>query len=127
MKWKNLRGSGNIEDRRACPGRTVAGGAGGVGLVGLLVFLAIQFLGGGEGGFDPSVLEQLQPAGSGAASSGPEVELTAEEQEYEDFVSKVIGDTDFVWDQIFTHAAALSTTAPRPVPWRHPVGMRWGQ
>ncbi len=118
MRWKNLRGSGNVEDRRARPGgRTMAGGAGGIGVVGLLIFLAVQFLGGGGSGIDPSVLEQLQPAGTNAQSSGPEVELTAEEQEYEEFVTKVIGDTDFVWDQIFTEAG-LTYQPPRLVLFR---------
>lgn len=116
MKWKNLRGSGNVEDRRARPGRAVAGGAGGVGIVGLLVFLAVQLLGGGSG-IDPSVLEQLQPTGGAAQSSGPEVELTADEQQYEEFVSKVVGDTDFVWDQIFTDAG-LTYNQPRLVLFR---------
>jgi|GEM_PF-3650856 predicted metalloprotease len=47
MRWKNLEGQRNIEDRRSRPGRQ-AGKARGIGTLGVVATLITLFLGGGE-------------------------------------------------------------------------------
>jgi predicted metalloprotease len=63
MRWRRMRRTPDVIDQRAArPGRArspfpLPGGAkvgvpGGLGLVGLLIFLAIQLLGGGSSAFE---------------------------------------------------------------------------
>ena len=66
MRWKNLEGQGNIEDRRRRTGG-VAGNAGG----GVIVLPITMFTGNGSGVDLGPALEQLQPP---AAPAGPEVD-----------------------------------------------------
>ena len=80
MRWRRMRDTPDVIDRRAAGGGRLPfpGGArvgGGVGLVGLLVFLAIQLLGGGGGAafdVDNQFGDQVEAPGSGAipADSG---------------------------------------------------------
>ncbi|MDW8262530.1 MAG: neutral zinc metallopeptidase, partial [Phycisphaerales bacterium] len=60
MRWKDLRRSENIEDRRGAPlsGRTMAVGGGGLGV--LVLLLVMMFLGG-----DPSQVIRQLPQGGG--------------------------------------------------------------
>lgn len=91
MKWRGRRTSGNIEDRRA-GGMGRAGGIGGVGLIVVVLiglFFGIDvtpFLGGGGG-----VVETGAPAGPNSIDDASE-----------EFVAVVLGDTEEVWDEIFT-------------------------
>jgi predicted metalloprotease len=102
MRWKDLRRSTNVVDRRGAGGMgggriIFPGGRGGrtagIGGIGAVVLLLIALF----FGIDPSMI--LGPGGVTAPeSSGPE---TPEEAEMRDFASAVLGDTETTWDQIF--------------------------
>lgn len=91
MKWSGREGSGNVEDRRGGGGGKIA--LGGVG--GLIVLLLYVFLGDGnvsptDLGLDTNSLQNQQ-----------EYTPTAQEQEYAEFVSVVLKDTEDVWHALF--------------------------
>lgn len=95
MKLDNYRKSDNFEDRRgmSTTGKVAVGG----GVVGI-IFLVIQmFLGGGDNAqLVDAIQQQLnQPAAE------QKQELTPEEKEMGDFVSRVLAGTEDVWGQIF--------------------------
>jgi predicted metalloprotease len=106
MRWKDLRRSTNVVDRRGGggmrgPGRIIlptgrggrTAGIGGIGAV-VLILIALFF------GIDPSMI--LSGGGGGTIApeqrSGPE---SAQEAEMRDFVSAVLGDTEETWNAIF--------------------------
>lgn len=91
MKWSGREGSGNVEDRRGGGGGKIA--LGGVG--GLIVLLLYVFLGDGnvsptDLGLDTNSLQNQQ-----------EYTPSAQEQEYAEFVSVVLKDTEDVWHALF--------------------------
>lgn len=96
-RWGRLNTRGNVEDRRGMSPRAAT--IGGIGGVGLVVFLLISFLGGGGGEFG-QVLDQLAQPQTGAPS-GPQPEEFQGSDDYEVFVSTVLGSTDEMWDAIF--------------------------
>lgn len=106
-RWGRLNTRGNVDDRRGLS--SSAATVGGLGGVGLIVFLLISFLGGGSGDFG-QVLDQLAPAQT-PASSGVQPEEFQGSDDYEVFVSTVLGSTDVLWDEIFT---ANDVTYPEP-------------
>ena len=83
MRWRDLRRSENVEDRRG-KGGLVAGGG-----VGALVLALVVWLAGG----DPTAL--LQTGGSTSQVS------SAEEEKLKDFVSVVLADTEDTWRELF--------------------------
>lgn len=90
MRIGRSRASKNVEDRRGMGGR-VGKGSIGIGTI-VLALVAMYF------GIDPSVVlqvqDQLAPAqveGQRGAPSDPQGE----------FVARVLGDTEDVWQQIF--------------------------
>ena len=104
MRWKDLRRSTNVVDRRGGggfggPGRIIfpsgrggrTAGIGGIGAI-VLILIALFF------GIDPSMI--LSGGGGTIAPEqrGPE---TAEDAELRDFVSAVLGDTEQTWNAIF--------------------------
>jgi hypothetical protein len=97
MRWKQLRRSQNVEDRR---GRApaVAAGVGGLGIIGVLLAL---LLGGGEGGFDiGGALESL-----GAASgTQPPQSLSPAATESGEFIEAILGSTEEYWGGVFHDA-----------------------
>ncbi len=96
MKWKGRSRSSNVEDRRGSGGFGMGGkGALGGGL-GILVLIAYLLFGGGDLG---QILNQTQMMNQG---SGGAYEQTAEEEELAEFVSVVLADTEYVWQDIFT-------------------------
>ena len=90
MKWRNARGSRNIEDRR----RMSKGKTGGMGIVGILAVLAIGAF------FDVDVSSLLNAGGGNAVSSGSTT-LTKEDETQGKFVSATLGYTEQIWDQVF--------------------------
>lgn len=90
MKWEGLRKSDNVEDRRRMSGPVMVGG-GGIGV--LILALIVMALGGdprallNQGGGGPVVQEGAEP--------------TAEEERYAEFVTRILGDTEDVWSEIF--------------------------
>ena len=114
MDWKNLPGSGNIEDRRGgggIPGGGVA--VGGVGAV-IIALIAMFF------GIDPST---ILGGGSGAAVPGQTQTQTQTQRQpgqtpgaqpsdaTGQFVSEILGSTNDVWTKIF-QAAGKQYTQP---------------
>lgn len=95
MRWKNLRRSENVEDRRGSGG----GGGGGLALgggLGTLVLLLVVWLLGG----DPTQL--LQQQGGGSAGPVAEAQLSEEDREMGEFVKAVLGSTEDIWIAEFT-------------------------
>jgi uncharacterized protein len=102
VRWGNMRGSDNIEDRESAG---PAGGFGGgikLGGVGLIAVLAVSwFLGLNpldvlvmlQGGDSPSMPTQSSPPPS---ASTPGVS-----DETKEFVAKILGDTEDTWSAIF--------------------------
>ena len=109
MKWKRGTKTPDVIDARGRSGRGMGGGlpmgkgAGGLGLVGVLVFLAIQLLGGGSGaGFEiPNAFPETQaPGGSGGgipAAQDPEREL-------KEFTAYVFTNAQTFWEETFERA-----------------------
>jgi uncharacterized protein len=95
MRLGNQRASGNVEDRR---GMGMVGGGLGVGAV--VIAVIAYFL-----GFDPSsvinVAEQIAPQGDTR-----EAPKGAPADEMGQFVSKVLGSAEDVWDKIFQQSNA---------------------
>ncbi len=94
MKWKGRTGSSNVEDRRGTGGlRMGRKGAFGGGL-GIIVLIVYMLLGGDPG----QIINQPQLTNQGEITS---YQPTAEEQELAEFVSVVLADTEYVWNDIF--------------------------
>lgn len=90
MKWRNARGSSNIEDRR----RSTVGRKGGMGLGGIILIVIL----GAVFGFD--VTPFLQSAG-GSTQINSTSELTQDDIDQGKFVSATLGYTEDIWAQIF--------------------------
>lgn len=95
MKLGNYRKSDNFEDRRgmSTTGKVAAGG----GAIGLIFLIIQMFLGGDSQQLTQALQDQLsQPAQT------EQKQLTPEEKEMGDFVSRVLAGTEDVWGKIFT-------------------------
>jgi uncharacterized protein len=97
MRWKGLRTSRNIEDRRGGGGRgiRVAGGAGGIGILALIVIGAL---------FGVDVTPLLQDGGLGTPQSSAPSGPNQIDDEAEEFVAVVLSETEAVWSDIFTRS-----------------------
>ena len=94
MDLRGQRPSGNVEDRR---GLRLGGG---IGVGGIVIVLLAYFL-----GLDPSALLQVtEPAGAPQASR--EAPRGAPQDEAGQFVARVLGSTETVWDGVFRQANA---------------------
>ena len=91
MRWRDIRQSDNVEDRRGIGGGGLA--IGGIGTV-VVIVLALLF------GVDPRKL--LDQTGGGSAP-GTQTERTVnpEEDELKQFTAAVLGDTEQTWSQVF--------------------------
>jgi predicted metalloprotease len=99
MKWRELRRSENVEDRRRISGPAVAGSVGGIGL---LIVLAFSLLTGA----DPQDLIEVIEQTGGAQVPVSEANLSAEDQERGDFIAAVLGSTEDVWSAEFSESGA---------------------
>jgi predicted metalloprotease len=92
MRWRDLRQSGNVEDRRGMGGRGLA-----VGGIGSVVIVIVAFL----LGVDPRKL--LNPGGDAGPQPGTNATrpVNPEEEELRQFTSAVLGSTEDVWNDIF--------------------------
>ncbi|GGR97866.1 KPN_02809 family neutral zinc metallopeptidase [Deinococcus sedimenti] len=105
MDWKNLPGSGNVEDRRGAGGLPGGGIAvGGVG--GLIIALIAMFF-----GIDPGAI--LGGGSSQPTQQSQSTQTTQNDEAYQ-FVDRVLGSTDQVWGSIFKQAGR-TYTEPRLV------------
>ncbi len=112
-RWDKLGNRGSVEDRRGLSSGVM--GIGGAGLVGALVVLGLNLLLGGNVDLN-SVLQQLQTA-QPADSSQVQPEEFKGEDDYEVFVSTVLGSANAVWEQVFTNSGN-TYTAPQLVLFR---------
>jgi predicted metalloprotease len=99
MQLGDQQPSGNVEDRRGI------GIGGGLGIGGVVIALVAYFL-----GFDPSTVINVAEQVSTQRSDTREVPKGAPTDETGQFVSKVLGSTETVWDKVF----AQSNTRYRP-------------
>ena len=109
MRWRDMRQSGNIEDRRgASPGGFGMGGlggggfggggirmGGGMGLGGLVLVILIAWL------FGANPLSLLSPDSGEYASEPVTPGLSPNADEASQMVSRVLGDTEDTWKAIF--------------------------
>jgi uncharacterized protein len=107
MQWKNLRRSGNVEDRRGSGGRIAIGGIGTV-----VIALIIWVLGGNP-------LEFLGSSGQSNSSENVAAEIP-ENDTVAQFVSVVLAETEDVWDSIF-RAEGQSYVQPKMVIFRNSI------
>jgi uncharacterized protein len=96
MRWKDMRRSENVEDRR---GGLPMGGAGlKLGGGGILLVLVLSFL----TGTNPlDLLSSLEESSPSAVDSGPERKPPSDDPQA-DFVRAVVGDTEDTWGQLFS-------------------------
>lgn len=112
-RWDRIRSRGNVEDRRGRGGAKVAGGVGGLGIIGVLLVLLLGGLGGG--GLE-DVMGELA-GGQGAPQQTVDASEFEGEDDYEVFVSTVLGSNNDTWEVVFTENG-LSYTEPRLVLFR---------
>ncbi|MGK9170269.1 zinc metallopeptidase [Inquilinus limosus] len=98
MRWRDLRRSSNVEDRRGMRPAAV-GGVGGIGAI-VIVLLALFF------GVDPSAL--LQQVDTGPESSRTETATApgGAQDEMSQFLAAVLGSTEDTWGAIFQEAGS---------------------
>ena len=110
MKWEDLRRSSNVEDVR---GRSIGRGAavGGLGLGGIVLVVIFALVTGMNPGEVLNTVEQsAPPSQSQSQSSAPPVD-DADSQ----FVSKILGDTEDVWANVFQTQLNRTYTDPKLV------------
>lgn len=113
MRWQGRRESGNVEDRRGVPVRTLAIG-GGLGT--LLLALVVAFLGG-----DPRGLLQQVQAPPAVGPPGAPAQASPEEDALKKFVSVVLADTEDVWKELFQKQLGYQYREPKLVLFRGEV------
>lgn len=97
MRWRDLRRSSNVEDRRGGGfgfgggGRKILGG----GIGSIVVVIALLLLGGGNIG---DIFRVLSP---GEGQNTTNYQQSAEEAELKEFVSVVLAETEDVWHSLF--------------------------
>ena len=103
MRWRDMRGSDNLEDREGArpPGRGLGGGVM-LGGAGLIAVVAISLL----LGLNPlDVLVSLQGGGVPSAPTqnlpSPAPSGTAVRDETKEFVVRILGDTEDTWSTLF--------------------------
>jgi predicted metalloprotease len=105
MRLDEIEESSNVEDRRGSRpgGKLVVGG----GLGGLVIILLYSLLGGNP--------QDFQGATSGSGTPTDQVERSASEKEGRVFVSKILKQTEVVWDKIFPQQLGKEYVKPKLV------------
>ena len=111
MRWRDMRGSGNIEDREGQgPARGGLGGGMKLGGAGLLAVIVVSFLlglnpldvlTGLQGGGGPPSVDSPAPGPGPAPGTTP----TGAPDPTKEFVARVLGDTEDTWRAIFRKQA----------------------
>lgn len=104
MRWRDLRRSSNVEDRRDESPSARRGGGGGIKLggVGLVLVLVASLI------FGVNPIEVLNLLGGGSTATAPQQTPQTQQRKAlpandptADFVSAVLGDTEDTWSQLF--------------------------
>ncbi|MBK4215787.1 neutral zinc metallopeptidase [Paracoccus caeni] len=111
MQWRGRRGSRNVEDRRGMG----AAGAGGLGITGMIVVLAVGYFFGID--ISPIVREMDQ----GQSQPQQNAPLSEEDQQWGEFVSVVLADTEEVWRPVLADQAGVEYRDPTLVLFRGAV------
>jgi uncharacterized protein len=93
--WDKISSRGNVEDRRGSSGGLLIGG-GGLGITGIIITLLINYLGGGDLSGSLNQLQNIQVPTEQVNSRSFEGS-----DDYEVFVSTVLGSTNDMWSQVF--------------------------
>jgi uncharacterized protein len=110
MKWRRVRGRDVIDVRGARGGGgggglPIPGGfrgvGGGLGLVAVVVYLLLQALGGGAGGFDPGQVLGPGVQAPGATNPQPIPPAQDPQRNLKDFSVYVFEDTQHAWANVF--------------------------
>lgn len=111
MKWRRVRNRDVVDQRGAGGAGGLGGGGfpipigragGGIGLVGVLIFLAIQLLGGGSGGFDIGRTFQPGQQAPGAVPGDEGIPPAQDPQRrLKDFSVYVFTNTQRTWEKTF--------------------------
>jgi predicted metalloprotease len=106
MKWRRVGGGGDVIDTRgASRGAGLPGGRvalpGGLGLVGVLVYLAIQVLGGGGGSGGAFDVPGAFDTGTRAPTAAPIPASQDPERDLKDFSVYVFTDVQNMWERTF--------------------------
>lgn len=109
MQWRGRRGSRNVVDRRGARG--MGGAAGGLGIAGTLVVLAVGYFFGVD--VRPLLEDQAQPRGG--------QQLSQRDEEWGQFMSVVLADTEEVWAPVLRAQAGLDYEDPQLVLFRGAV------
>lgn len=104
MRWKDLRQSSNVEDRRGL-GRTIAIGGGGLGV--LVLALAVYLCDG------PSQLLQNPPAAP--EPPGPAANRPVTQDEQRQFVGAIMGSLEDTWRQVLPQQSRAGYRDPKLV------------
>jgi predicted metalloprotease len=100
MRWRRGGGSGDVIDARGAGGGggglPIGRAGGGLGLTGLLIYLAIQLLGGGGGGFG---IDSPLSGSGGAATSHPIPASQDPDRDLRDFSVYVFHDVQTSWQK----------------------------
>lgn len=119
MRWDKMRESGNVEDRRG-----LGGGGGGfkLGLGGIAVVVVVGLL-MGKNPIELLSLVMPMPQGQSVQRSAP---AASDNDQNVQFVSKILGDTEDTWGQLFQQAGS-QYRQPKLVLFRGGVDSACGQ
>ena len=107
--WSKITSRGDVEDRRGMG--PLALGTGGLGVGGIVLYLLFSYLSGGS----PAVINSLQNIQ--VQNQNIDTSQFAGQDNYEVFVSTVLGSTNDMWTQIFNQNN-LTYTPPKLVLFR---------
>ena len=99
MRWRDLRRSSNVEDRR---GRSGGGGKVALGGLGVVIVVVLGLLTGQDPG---EILSNLQSTQS-QEQVGPQPAGPRPDDQMADFVTAVLGSTEDVWGKIYAENGA---------------------
>lgn len=98
MDWNKGRRSGNVEDRR--------GGGGGGGKLGIGALLAVVVISVLLGKNPLEMIGLLEQSGLAGAVSGQSAEAPPVDDRQAEFVARILGDTEDVWNRLFQEAGS---------------------
>lgn len=118
--WDKITSRGNVEDRRGA-GPVMLGG---IGTVGILVLVAMSFFGGNNSDI-AQVIDMLEQSQMNGYQNSLDTTEFQGEDDYETFVSSVLGSNNDLWGYLFTQNQ-LSYKEPRLVLFREQTSSACG-